>query len=811
MRKLSIITICLCFFLMGSDYALRYPTKTAISVITPATAVLTYVPYTGANATVDLGAHELTTTGTVDASGHNITDKFVTVTTFTDEGINAAIDALGAEGGEVYLPEGTYEVNSTITIDYDNTTLSGAGAGTILQVPNSTGNLNIISMTSKNDCIVSDLAIDGNNDNNASDQVGVFIDGGTGHQVLNNWIYNISADGATYGDGVYVANVPSGMVIDGNNFQDIDDDAMDINALVNSVVSNNYGLNIGGNGIDTEAAFYLTITGNVFDTCGDNGIELEMEDAGSTLYCAVTGNTISNTIDYAITIGSASYNTVTGNVIQNDTAGSATGIYLGNVGGTDAEHNVISGNLITGMATGIEEESGEADHNYISGNHVTGNTTDYVITGANTKAFYEDTANEFTSNVDIGLLAQQETRYYDADSSHYVGLKAPATVASSIVFTTPDADGNANESLITDGSLGLGWLATYYPGGTDVAITDGGTGESTAGAGFNALSPLTTKGDLISWTTGGVRVSVGANDEIIVADSTQSVGWAWEAHTAPAHDFDSASHGNVNAMTEAKGDMLVWDGTNNYWVDLDVGTNAYVLTANSAVADIGIEWATPGAPTGHTLDSASHSDTNSLTESKGMSWWWDSVAEQWDALDACANDEGIVYDDSVDIGVKCASLGGGSSEWTDAGAYLHPADGNEYVAASNTGTRNYADGDGDMYVENDLEVDGSVYLGTIKGLKLNVVEKTAAYTLTQIDDVVIVSTAGGAVTLTLPAVASSTGKVFYIKVKTLGAGLYLTIDGNASETIDDVTTLVLDEQYDSVMIVCDGSEWWEIY
>ncbi len=94
-----------------------------------------YVPYVGAVANVNLGTFNLTTTGTVDASAHNITDKKVTVTTFTSAGINAAIDALGTEGGEVYIPEGDYDFGiapTGIVIDYDNTIIRGAGKGTRL-------------------------------------------------------------------------------------------------------------------------------------------------------------------------------------------------------------------------------------------------------------------------------------------------------------------------------------------------------------------------------------------------------------------------------------------------------------------------------------------------------------------------------------------------------------------------------------------------------------------------------------------------------------------------------------------------------
>ena len=52
---------------------------------------------------------------------------------------------------------------------------------------------------------------------------------------------------------------------------------------------------------------------------------------------------------------------------------------------------------------------------------------------------------------------QGDIRLGDADSSHYVGFKAPATVSSSLVWTLPAADGSSNQYLKTDGSGALSW------------------------------------------------------------------------------------------------------------------------------------------------------------------------------------------------------------------------------------------------------------------------------------------------------------------------------------------------------------------
>jgi len=61
-----------------------------------------------------------------------------------------------------------------------------------------------------------------------------------------------------------------------------------------------------------------------------------------------------------------------------------------------------------------------------------------------------------------------------------------------------------------------------------VAIANGGTGQTTAVAAFDALSPATTKGDLIvSNGTDNVRQAVGTDTFVLTADSTTATGVKW--------------------------------------------------------------------------------------------------------------------------------------------------------------------------------------------------------------------------------------------------------------------------------------------
>lgn len=83
--------------------------------------------------------------------------------------------------------------------------------------------------------------------------------------------------------------------------------------------------------------------------------------------------------------------------------------------------------------------------------------------------------------------------------------------------------------------------------------------------------------------------------------------------------------------------------------------------------------------------------------------------------------------------------------------------------------------------------------------------KTTTYTATVNDDVILVQTSS-AWTLSLFPAAGNSGKKITIK-KTSSDFNALTIDANASETIDGSTTTTVNTQYEAIKIICDGTNW----
>jgi hypothetical protein len=164
-----------------------------------------------------------------------------------------------------------------------------------------------------------------------------------------------------------------------------------------------------------------------------------------------------------------------------------------------------------------------------------------------------------------------------ASTTQVANLNA-ATAGSSATLTTPRAIYGNN----FDGSAALTGI---------IASTYGGTGN-----GFTKFSGATTAEKTYTLPD--------ATATILTTNAAVTIGQGGTGQTAKTAAFDALS------PTTTKGDLIVFDGTNN--VRIPVGTNNYVLTADSAQAS-GVKWAVGGSGSGTVTSVGGTGTVNGLT------------------------------------------------------------------------------------------------------------------------------------------------------------------------------------------------------
>jgi hypothetical protein len=162
---------------------------------------------------------------------------------------------------------------------------------------------------------------------------------------------------------------------------------------------------------------------------------------------------------------------------------------------------------------------------------VTSTTFVGALTGNASTATSATTATNAT-NIAITDNTSSVSTYYPVISSATTGNVGATTSSTKLSFVpntgvlTATSFAGAGTGLTgTASSLSIGGNAANVTG--TVAIANGGTGQTTASAGFNALSPITTTGDLIigNGTNSATRLGIGTNGYVLTSNGT-TASWA---------------------------------------------------------------------------------------------------------------------------------------------------------------------------------------------------------------------------------------------------------------------------------------------
>jgi len=148
----------------------------------------------------------------------------------------------------------------------------------------------------------------------------------------------------------------------------------------------------------------------------------------------------------------------------------------------------------------------------------------------------------------------------DTDNgSHYVGLKAPDSIASDVTFTLPSADGTADQVLKTDGSGNLSF--------TDVS---GGTSWQSSIVTGTTLSAVAGNGYWIDTTSNACTITLPASASVgdTIEFSDYARKWGTNAVTLNTNSLNFQGNTSPNPIYNTNGQSvkIVYSGATQGWI-----------------------------------------------------------------------------------------------------------------------------------------------------------------------------------------------------------------------------------------------------
>ncbi len=335
-------------------------------------------------------------------------------------------------------------------------------------------------------------------------------------------------------------------------------------------------------------------------------------DAGSLSTALQKGLEVKPYSSTAGSTGEVRFNALTGaNYIGFKSPDALASMVIWTLPNTDGSSGQVlrtdgAGNLTWVAAGGVPSGAAGGD---LTGTYPNPTLTNTTVTAGTYPKVTVDTKGRVTSgsstinNTDVDAAAAiVDTKLATITTAGKVSNSATTATSANTVsaIVARDASGNFSAGTITASLTGnVTGTATNVTG--TVAIANGGTGATTATAAFDALSPLTTVGDILMAGTGGTDSRLAGNSttskQFLTSTGTGSAATtpSWGALAAsdlPAHSASLITSGTLALAQGGTGaNLSATGGSGQYLKQTTSGGTVSV----GAIASADLPWASPGA------------------------------------------------------------------------------------------------------------------------------------------------------------------------------------------------------------------------
>ncbi len=255
----------------------------------------------------------------------------------------------------------------------------------------------------------------------------------------------------------------------------------------------------------------LTDSTTLFQDESDNTKKLAFQLSGIT-----TGNTRTLTIPDASTTIVGTDNTA---ILTNKTI--------------DGDNNTVQDLALTSLKTNLTDASKflVRDASGIVISNTKAVPTGAVVGDTDSQTLSSKTLASPLVTGTLDVNAQGPLRLFDADSTNFAAIRAPAVIGTNYTLTLPADDGNSGDVLSTDGSGVLSWTAPL-------------------------VNPMDSTGDLIVGGASGAATKLDSGAAGTVLNNVSANTVSWELAPVAAHGWQSTDTVTSN-RTIASGNTLI--------------------------------------------------------------------------------------------------------------------------------------------------------------------------------------------------------------------------------------------------------------